>query len=463
MSATIGKGVTLIDRSAFYGCESLVSITVSTENTAYKSIDGNLYTIDGKTLIQYAIGKTDSVFIIPDGVAEINRDAFHACVNLIEVTIPDSVTKIGDCAFVNCTALRKLTIGSGVTTIGQCAFMFCSSLESVVLPNNVKVIDIYAFYGCESLAYIVMGNQMLRIGEEAFAYCGSLATIKYRGTQTQWNGISKGKNWIVGNYEFITDYVDGEDGVGGNSVPASQKLGYVLSEDGTYYIVAGLGACKDLEIVIPSTRNNLPVKEIAAEAFKGQKHIVSVVLGNNIVTVGNNAFELCRGLVSVTVGCSVKSIGTSAFDHCNKLVEVINRSKMEITKGSRENGLAGNFALVIHNGSTKIVNKDGYLFITNEGTNYLLGYAGNASNLIFPTDYNGEGYEIYRYSFAERTDITKVTLGINVTKLQYRVFWRCTGLATVEFIGNESQWEAVAKENNWAQDAGSYTVTYTDE
>ena len=71
-------------------------------NLNYKSIDGNLYSKDGKTLIQYAIGKTATSFVIPDSVTTIGDGAFRYCNSLTNVTIGDSVTTIGEGAFSCC-------------------------------------------------------------------------------------------------------------------------------------------------------------------------------------------------------------------------------------------------------------------------------------------------------------------------------------------------------------------------
>ena len=63
-----GIAVTSIEEGAFLDCIALTSISVDENNTVYKSIDGNLYSKDGKTLVQYAVGKQDKSFVIPDSV-----------------------------------------------------------------------------------------------------------------------------------------------------------------------------------------------------------------------------------------------------------------------------------------------------------------------------------------------------------------------------------------------------------
>ena len=99
-SITIPDSVTSIRESAFRGCSSLTSIVVDNDNQYFTSIDGNLYNKDKTELIQYAIGKTDTSFIIPDSVTSIGDYAFFGCSGLTSVTIGNSVTSIRDSAFV---------------------------------------------------------------------------------------------------------------------------------------------------------------------------------------------------------------------------------------------------------------------------------------------------------------------------------------------------------------------------
>ena len=161
-SITIPSSVTKIGTSAFQGCENLKNISVSNENSTYKSIDGNLYTKDGKTLVQYSIGKSDTNF-----------------------TIPNTVKTIGICAFTDCHSLTSVTIGNSVTKISIGSFSSCDNLASVTISGSVSVID-----------------------GEAFAGCRSLTSIHYRDTKAKWDAIHKSYSWDLhtNNYTIIYNY-----------------------------------------------------------------------------------------------------------------------------------------------------------------------------------------------------------------------------------------------------------------
>ena len=134
-SVTIGDSVTTIEDSAFNGCSKLTSFVVDENNTAYQSINGNLYSKDGTVLVAYARGKTDTSFVVPNTVTTIGDSAFYDCDGLTSVTIPDAVTTIGDHAFYDCYKLTSVTIGESVTTIGKYAFNSCYDLTSALFAN----------------------------------------------------------------------------------------------------------------------------------------------------------------------------------------------------------------------------------------------------------------------------------------------------------------------------------------
>ena len=182
-SIVIPDSVTTIGEAAFSYCDSLTSITVSENNTAYKDINGNLYTKDGKTLIQYAMGKTDTSFTIPDSVTTIGKAAFSYC-GLTSIVIPDSVT-----------------------TIGKAAFSYCG-LTSIVIPDSVTTIGEYAFIGCESLTSIVIGDSVTTIGGYAFYSCDSLTDVYYTGSELEWADIIiEGENYRLNEAIIHFNYI----------------------------------------------------------------------------------------------------------------------------------------------------------------------------------------------------------------------------------------------------------------
>ena len=146
--------------------------------------------------------------------------AFSYCRGLTSVTIGNGVTSIGisafkDCSLIeviwnaeNCTKagspynlifrnnnLKTVTIGDNVKTIPSYAFYGCSGLKSVTIGNSVTSIDYQAFYGCIGLTSVTIGNGVTYIGDKAFYDCRGLSEIRFNGTISRWNAISKGGYW----------------------------------------------------------------------------------------------------------------------------------------------------------------------------------------------------------------------------------------------------------------------------
>ena len=130
-SITIPDSVTSIGDSVFFNCIGLTSITVDGNNTLYMSIDGNLYTKDGKTLIQYAIGKTNSEFSIPNGVVDIRADALRYCTNLKSIIIPQSITSIGHSAFRDCSSLTNIFYKGTKKDWNSISLSYYNNLEDI--------------------------------------------------------------------------------------------------------------------------------------------------------------------------------------------------------------------------------------------------------------------------------------------------------------------------------------------
>ncbi|MBQ4586396.1 MAG: leucine-rich repeat domain-containing protein, partial [Clostridia bacterium] len=214
-SIFIPDGVAAIGIGAFGYCKSLGNIQVAENNAMYTDIDGNLYSKDGKVLIQYAIAKQAIAFAIPDGVNtvgsgsfagcdnlkmvvipnsvnQIDSQVFYTCTSLTSVIIPNSVTSIGAQAFEGCISLSSIVIGNNVATIGSLAFKYCDSLTNIVIPNSVTTIGSEAFWNCFNLTSIVIGHNIATIEAGAFEYCSALICVYYNGSESKWADINIG-------------------------------------------------------------------------------------------------------------------------------------------------------------------------------------------------------------------------------------------------------------------------------
>lgn len=145
-----------IGNYSLQGQSKITDINVDTGNTVYKSIDGNLYSYDGTTLIQYALGKTESSFTVPDGVTNIGAGAFYSC-SLSSIILPDGVTTIGKSAFGYSLSLTDINIPDSVTTIGNQAFT-STAIQSITISSGVTFIDKTVFADCPLLISVTFEN-----------------------------------------------------------------------------------------------------------------------------------------------------------------------------------------------------------------------------------------------------------------------------------------------------------------
>lgn len=121
----IPVGVTVINTAAFYRNPGLTQITVDAANTAFKSIDGVLFSLDGKRLIQYPTGKTGTYYCIPDGVETISDGAFSYSPWLTLADMPASLTEIKNNAFSFCSPILAAYFAGNAPTFGMGVFMGC--------------------------------------------------------------------------------------------------------------------------------------------------------------------------------------------------------------------------------------------------------------------------------------------------------------------------------------------------
>ncbi|MBR3640789.1 MAG: leucine-rich repeat protein, partial [Oscillibacter sp.] len=198
---------------AIAGCEVLAAINVDAGNAVYKSVDGVLFTEDGKTLLAYPAGKSDLAYTVPDGVTELGDGSFIGCENLERIALPASVEtiaaeaftscrglwsvtggagvkEIGNAAFGACVNLQEFALPSGLETLGELAFLGCARLTSVTIPSGLTSVSRGAFYGCKALTSVTLPASVTTIARSAFSDCTAISDVYFGGTREQWNAIA---------------------------------------------------------------------------------------------------------------------------------------------------------------------------------------------------------------------------------------------------------------------------------
>ena len=437
-TVTIPNSVTTIEGEAFSGCTSLASVSIPNSVT---SIEYNTF---------YGCTSLTSV-TIGDGVTSIGKSAFENCTSLASLTIGSSVASIGEKAFYKCSALHSLTIPNSVTTLGESAFDGCSGLASVTIPKSVTTIrryvflgctgeltvncnipsvyssgdgkfygskfssvkigdDVetvgdYAFYWCESLTSVTIGNSVKTIGEKAFYWCSGLTEITIPNSVT-----------TIGESAF--SYCSALTSV---TIPKSvTSIGSSAFRDCTGEL--------NVNCNIPSTTGNGvfqgtkfssviigdDVETVGDYAFYGSSNLTSVTIGNGVKTIGENAFRQISNITSLTIGNSVTSIGKDAFLGCSGLTEVtIPNSVITIGKEAFYN-CDGLTSVSIGNSVTSI-------------GDWAFYNCQKLTSLTIPNSVTTIG----AYAFDDCSGLTKVTIGKSVTTIGSMAFYGWAALTDI--------------------------------
>lgn len=176
--------------NSFSNLSILESIEVAEANEYYKSINGVLFSKDGKKLIAYPTAKKSEKYVIPDGTESVASSAFLGNSYLHEIILPDSVSQIGNKAFEGMNNLQKIKLSDYIQEIPDSTFAFCenlteinfpkelrrighscfsySGIQSVDIPDDVETIGSWAFDKAFENATVVIPRGMKEIGYGAF-------------------------------------------------------------------------------------------------------------------------------------------------------------------------------------------------------------------------------------------------------------------------------------------------------
>ena len=217
------------------------------------------------------------------------------------------------------------------------------------------------------------------------------------------------------------------------TVPFSQGLEFTLSEDGSFYILCGIGTCTDTEIVIPSKYKYLPVKEIGNNAFNAsdwfKSHdeisrcaaLTSIQIPDSVTKIGDKAFYDCDSVTSFTIPNSITSVGKGAFSNCSvlKYNEYSNCRYL----GNEENP----YYLLVE---VLYKNYDGYK--VHDDTRAISEFAFSGCTALTSIEIPGGVQNIGNRTFYGCTALTTVKMKRGVKSIENNAFEGCSGLTSIE-------------------------------
>lgn len=376
-----------MERKLVFILIALFTLSVSAEDV---EIDGIYYNLISKGNIAEVTGcnHRSGDVVIPEAVTyndvaysvtTIRKNAFTGC-SLNSIEIPSSITKICQEAFYNG--------GASSVKIKDLAAWCNINFESYFKTNPLSTAS-HLFLNDEEIHDLVIPNGVNTITDHAFYYFSGLTSVKIPSSVTS-----------IG-YECFAYCLGIKTVEIGDST--SQDANTVLG--GRIFYM-----CNNIESVILG--NN--IVEIGRDAFDGCKSLHSIVIPNSVKTMGSHAFVGCESLESVQLSENLKSIEWASFSSCYSLKSIIIPDGVEFL-GETAFGYCKNLTEVkLPNNLKKI---DWCVF-------------QNCTSLT-SIDIPDNTHTIYRLAFQGCTNLKTVTLGKSMKNINGGAFAECPALEEI--------------------------------
>ena len=289
------------------------NLVVAKNDPSYQSIEGVIYTKDGKGIVRVPQKRTE--LKIKEGCTEFNMQS----------VLYNSTDSEGD-EFNNCSKLKKIVIPSSVKSINKIKYktdradacdMHVDTIE--IAPKDFDANSLYALGS--SLGKNITIESLMKLLPDQITYKDHMYITKDHG---------------------LLKY-DGKDA----NVEIPEEITWIAPE--AFYRNETLKNIK-----LPSK-----ITTIEENTFYGCSELEAVVIPDQVTMIGKSAFDECTVLKSVTFGKSLKVIKDQAFASVNIRNFTIPSGIQKIETGA----FAGinQIGTVTFEGSTKYVAADAFM------------------------------------------------------------------------------------------------------
>ena len=289
------------------------NLVVAKNDPSYQSIEGVIYTKDGKGIVRVPQKRTE--LKIKEGCTEFNMQS----------VLYNSTDSEGD-EFNNCSKLKKIVIPSSVKSINKVKYktdradacdMHVDTIE--IVPKDFDANSLYALGS--SLGKNITIESLMKLLPDQITYKDHMYITKDHG---------------------LLKY-DGKDA----NVEIPEEITWIAPE--AFYRNETLKNVK-----LPSK-----ITTIEENTFYGCSELEAVIIPDQVTMIGKSAFDECTVLKSVTFGKSLKVIKDHAFASVNIRNFTIPSGIQKIETGA----FAGinQIGTVTFEGSTKYVAADAFM------------------------------------------------------------------------------------------------------
>ena len=244
---------------------------ISEENNTYKSVDGVIFSKDGKELVRYPGGTINRTYTIPEGVETIKTGAFKNVYNTYTLIFSSTMKSLEESALGDYTELKTLDIKN-----------YNGELKNNVFMNNAYLKEFIV--DSENTAYSAIDGVLFNKEQNLI--------IKYpRMKEGETYTIPKGVDISEGCFKWnkYLKFINIESNI--TKIPES-----------------AFDKSNITSIVLPNT-----VKKIGSEAFNYCAGLKSIVLPDGLETIEDRAFMLCENLETINIPNTITEIEDAAF------------------------------------------------------------------------------------------------------------------------------------------------------
>lgn len=355
-----------------------------------------------------------------------------------DVTIPGSI-KIGN-------------INYDVIAIDKAVFKSNTDIKSVVIGQNIETIGANAFQGCSNLKMIELPASIKSIGDDALDGCTGLTEVICKSIDNKF--ITENVISLPNGTLYITDHKDWYSNAGWNfahiyegerKTEEVEGLLYAYSSGADEAILVGISEAAewtDGKVVIPGSisigdpAKNYSVIDIADNAFKDNTAIKTVEIGENIQSIGANAFDGCKNLKEIVSKITDASVISGiTFSLPDAMLYVPNADLVEIYKASWAFS-----EYYVGNRLTTEIDGLAYVCATGDKKAVLVSSITEklGESITIPGSITPEG-ETEKYTvigiaenaFSGNTNIVSVMIAENVKTIGANAFQGCSNLSKV--------------------------------